>query len=94
MTDQTQRSLDVTISGGSLGGLFAGTALLEHGHEPRIHERSTGKLLGRGAGIVAQPVVRRVFERYGIADPDEFATRSTERHYLARDGRVQQSRAR
>ena len=93
MTDQTQRSLDVTISGGSLGGLFAGIALLEHGHEPRIHERSTGELLGRGAGIVAQPVVRRVFERYGIADPDEFATQSTERHYLARDGRVQQSRA-
>ncbi|NUB91270.1 FAD-dependent monooxygenase [Haloterrigena sp. SYSU A121-1] len=82
----------MTVSGGSMGGLFAGLALEDAGHEPTIYEQSTGDLRGRGAGIVAQENVRRFLERRDVGDPGAIATTSSERRFLARDGDVETSR--
>ncbi|MEQ9041998.1 MAG: FAD-dependent monooxygenase [Silicimonas sp.] len=43
------------IAGGSIGGLFAGAALLRAGWDVRVYERSPVPLAGRGAGIVTHP---------------------------------------
>lgn len=40
------------ISGGSIGGLFAATALLRAGWQVDVYERTDVELSGRGAGIV------------------------------------------
>ncbi|WP_306053401.1 FAD binding domain-containing protein [Natronococcus wangiae] len=89
---RTANSLEVAISGGSMGGLFAGIALERAGHDVTIYERSTGELRSRGAGIVAQQHVRRFLERHDIVVPEEITTASSERRFLARDGDVRASR--
>jgi 2-polyprenyl-6-methoxyphenol hydroxylase-like FAD-dependent oxidoreductase len=45
----TQRAI---ISGGSIGGLFAATALMRAGWQVDVYERTDVELAGRGAGIV------------------------------------------
>ena len=40
------------VSGGSIGGLFAATALLRAGWTVDVYERADVELAGRGAGIV------------------------------------------
>ena len=45
------------VIGGSMSGLFAGLLLRQRGFEVDIYERVESELAGRGAGIVAQPVV-------------------------------------
>ncbi len=52
-----------SIIGGSMSGLFAGLMLRRHGFEVDIYERVESELSGRGAGIVAQPVVARTLAR-------------------------------
>ncbi|WP_226481721.1 FAD-dependent monooxygenase [Natrinema amylolyticum] len=87
-SDQTTDSLEVAVSGGSMGGLFTGIALGRAGHDVTIYEQSTGELRGRGAGIVAQGTVRRFLERRDVAEPAEMTTTASERRFLARDGSV------
>ena len=55
-TDRGKRSGAVVI-GGSMSGLFAGLQLRARGFAVDIYERVDSELSGRGAGIVAQPVV-------------------------------------
>jgi 2-polyprenyl-6-methoxyphenol hydroxylase-like FAD-dependent oxidoreductase len=78
----------VLISGGSMGGLFAGHALRDAGHDVRIVERSSGPLGERGGGIVAQPRMRRFLADHGVADPEALVTTTHRRRYLAPDGSV------
>ncbi len=54
------------IIGGSMSGLFAALMLRRQGWQVDIFERVEGELAGRGAGIVAQPEIRRAFEVLGI----------------------------
>lgn len=89
---QSTDALDVTISGGSMGGLFTGIALGTAGHEPTIYEQSAGELRSRGGGIVAQENIRRFLDRHDVVDPATITTASGERRYLAHDGDVEQSR--
>ncbi|WP_435179140.1 FAD binding domain-containing protein [Halorussus sp. AFM4] len=89
---ETHDALDVTVSGGSMAGLFAGVGLDRAGHDPTVYERSTGDLESRGAGIVAQSAVRRFLDRHGIVDPERIVTIVDRREYLARDGSVDASR--
>uniref|UniRef100_UPI00373FDD48 FAD binding domain-containing protein n=1 Tax=Halopelagius inordinatus TaxID=553467 RepID=UPI00373FDD48 len=83
----------MTVSGGSMGGLFTGLALRSAGHDVTVHEQSTGRLRSRGAGIVAQRNVRRFLGRHAAAAPEEITTASSERRYLTRDGDVERSAA-
>ncbi|MBA4115102.1 MAG: FAD-dependent monooxygenase [Rubrobacter sp.] len=76
------------IAGGSLGGLAAAIALREAGCEVEVFERSQGELLGRGAGIVAQPELLRFLEEHGISTRDEVGVPTKARQYLTRDGGV------
>lgn len=50
----TQKAI---ISGGSIGGLFAATALLKAGWHVDVYERTDVELSGRGAGIVTHDVL-------------------------------------
>ena len=55
MANRTQRR--ALIVGGSMSGLLAGLILRERGWQVDIVERVESELAGRGAGIVAQPVL-------------------------------------
>ena len=63
-TTQSTDELTVTVSGGSMAGLFAGIELDDAGHDVAVFERSAGELRSRGGGIVAQRSVRRFLARH------------------------------
>ena len=50
------------IVGGSLGGLFAGCALLRSGWDVQVIERTPGRLDGRGAGLGVLPAMLEVLK--------------------------------
>lgn len=80
--------LDVIVSGGSMGGLFAAVALRQAGHDPVVYERTErGRMEDRGAGIIAHPEMLTYLEEQGIADWDEIATHTPRTHHLDRAGR-------
>ena len=53
------------ISGGSIGGLFAATALLKAGWRVDIYERTAVELSGRGAGIVTHDTLNDALKAVG-----------------------------
>lgn len=53
------------VSGGSIGGLFAATALAKAGWKVDIFERTAVELAGRGAGIVTHPELIDALTRVG-----------------------------
>ncbi|MFB6130128.1 MAG: FAD-dependent monooxygenase [Salinigranum sp.] len=79
--------LDVIVSGGSMGGLFAAIAMKQAGHNVDVYERTErGKMKDRGAGIIAHPEMLSYLEEQGIADWDEVATFTNRIQHLDRDG--------
>lgn len=74
--------------GGSLGGLAAGLALRELGHDTTILERNpTPVLEHQGAGIVAGGDTLAFFKKYNRCDRP-IAVTSHRRQYLDKDGNV------
>src|SRR5579862_9643192 len=69
------------IIGGSMSGLFAGLLLRRAGVEVDIYERVEGELSARGAGIVAQPNVKRTLRELGI-DISELGVEAQKRRVL------------
>lgn len=53
------------ISGGSIGGLFAATALLRAGWHVDVYERTDVELFGRGAGIVTHDALINALKAVG-----------------------------
>ena len=53
-----------------MSGLFAGLMLRRHGFDVDIYERVDSELAGRGAGIVAQPVVAKTLRGLGLGTAD------------------------
>ncbi len=53
------------ISGGSIGGLFAATALLKAGWTVDVYERTDVELAGRGAGIVTHDTLIDALRQVG-----------------------------
>lgn len=80
--------LNVVVAGGSIGGLCAGVALRAIGCDVSIYERSPGPMADRGAGIVAQPDLYGLLQRYGA--PPLFVTTATRRRYVRQDGHIHQ----
>ena len=79
--------LDVVVSGGSMGGLFAATALRQAGHDVTVFEETDrGKMSERGAGIIAHPEMLTYLEEQGIADWDQIATHTNRTRHLDRAG--------
>jgi 2-polyprenyl-6-methoxyphenol hydroxylase-like FAD-dependent oxidoreductase len=77
----------IVVIGGSMSGLFAGLLLRRRGFEVDVFERVDSELSGRGAGIVAQPVVADTLRDLGIVVVD-LGVEMTTRKVLDRDGSV------
>ncbi|QIO25227.1 FAD-dependent monooxygenase [Haloarcula sp. JP-L23] len=85
--DRLEDPLDVIISGGSMGGLFAAVSLSQAGHEPTIYEQTErGKMKERGAGIIAHPEMLAFLESQGIVEWDETTSHTSRTHHLGREG--------
>lgn len=76
------------VIGGSLGGLFAATALRAIGWHVDIFERSPAAMDSRGGGIVLQADVLQHFRYADIKHTHALGVRSHDRLYLDRAGTV------
>ncbi|KAK5108602.1 hypothetical protein LTR62_008178 [Meristemomyces frigidus] len=87
-SDGVKHKPKIVIVGGSLGGLFAGTALKTHGYDTILLERNPDNLLhNQGAGIVAGGDTISFFERYDRTGKP-VAVPSYKRIYLNQKGDV------
>jgi 2-polyprenyl-6-methoxyphenol hydroxylase-like FAD-dependent oxidoreductase len=75
------------VIGGSMSGLLAGLLLRRRGVEVEVFERVESELSGRGAGIVAQPVVAETLRGLGI-DASDLGVNITTRKVLDFEGRI------
>lgn len=75
------------ICGGSIGGLFAATALLRAGWEVDVFERTEVELAGRGAGIVTHDILIQALETVG-ADVSDLGVRVDQRVAYDKSGRA------
>ncbi len=82
--------LRALVIGGSLGDLFAATALRAIGWQVDVFERSPHDLDGRGGGVVLQPDVLNAFRFAGINHSHALGVKSGDRIYLDRDDSVVQ----
>ncbi|MEB2543410.1 FAD binding domain-containing protein [Burkholderia cenocepacia] len=78
------------IAGGSVGGLFAATALRAAGWDVRVFEQSPHALDSRGGGIVLQPPIERAFAFGGVPLPREASVDSIDRIYVDAHDRIVQ----
>src|SRR5947199_6943537 len=76
------------VIGGSMSGLLAALALRQHGWQADVYERVAEPLAGRGAGIVAQPQLKRTLRKLGLEADRDLGIEVTTRVMFARDGRV------
>src|SRR3981081_3383268 len=83
----TDRGKRVVVIGGSMSGRCAGLQLRARGFAVDIYERVDSELSGRGAGIVAQPVVPRTMRALGI-DTADLGVEMITRKILDAEGRV------
>lgn len=65
-----RHSRKAIIAGGSIGGLFAATALLKAGWSVEVFERTEVELAGRGAGIVTHKPLIESFKAVGASTED------------------------
>ena len=91
----SQTPKNIIVVGGSLGGLFTGTALTRLGHNVRILERNPTPLLhDQGAGIVAGGDTQAFFSKYDRSNRTRggrvggLVVMSHARQYLNRNGEV------
>jgi 2-polyprenyl-6-methoxyphenol hydroxylase-like FAD-dependent oxidoreductase len=77
------------IVGGSLGGLFAGCALLRSGWDVQIIERTPGRLDGRGAGLGVLPPMLDVLMGAGARIDRSVGVPVSGRICFGRDGSEQ-----
>ena len=90
LSSSWNRPKDIIIVGGSLGGLFTGVALKQHGYNTTILERNPTNLLdNQGAGIVAGGDTLTFFERYDRCKRP-VAVPAPKRMYLDQSGNVVQ----
>src|SRR5580698_10292898 len=94
----------VIVVGGSVAGLFAAALLQRAGWQIALYERSVLGLGGKGAGLVAQPDVRRILNEnwpggcvaFGCSRSRTNLPRSTREHYSYAathgDGRIESGR--
>jgi salicylate hydroxylase len=61
------KSVQIAIAGGGIGGLAAALALLQAGFDVHVYEQSSA-LREVGAGIQISPNAARILHRYGLSD--------------------------
>lgn len=87
MTDRSVGKRRAIVIGGSISGLFAALLLQRHGWQADVYESTPGEIEGRGAGIVAQPELRKALSAAGIEDIGAVGVTVETRILLDRDGR-------
>lgn len=80
--------MKIIIIGGSIGGLSAGIALMDSGHDVHIYERSAGEMKDRGAGLVIQHDMMEYFIEQRISTRSVFGVSATKRQILDDKGRA------
>lgn len=88
MTDRTSGLLNIGIVGGSIGGLFAASLLVQQGHSVTVFERSRTGLERRGAGLVAQQEIFDLLQAVGRDSEARVGVVATDRIVLNRVGQV------
>ncbi|KWF60839.1 FAD binding domain-containing protein [Burkholderia pseudomultivorans] len=83
-------SPQAVVIGGSVGGLFAATALRAAEWRVRVFEQSPSDLDSRGGGIVLQAPIERAFAFGGVPLPRDAGVDSVDRIYLDEDDRIVQ----
>jgi 2-polyprenyl-6-methoxyphenol hydroxylase-like FAD-dependent oxidoreductase len=86
MTTPLSMPCKALVVGGSLGGLFAASALRTIGWDVEVFERSPGTLDSRGGGIVLQSEVLRALRFAQIPHAQSLGVRSRNRSYFDRLG--------
>lgn len=76
------------IIGGSMGGVFAARYLQKQGFDVEIFERSNVPLVGRGAGIVTHPELRKALVDIGRSAEEDLGIAFDWRHTFDRDGKI------
>lgn len=76
------------IIGGSMGGVFAARYLQKQGFEVEIFERSSVPLVGRGAGIVTHPELRKALVDIGRSAEEDLGISFDWRHTFDRQGNI------
>lgn len=84
MSWHADHDFTVTIAGGSVAGLCNAIALRRIGATVRVHERTPGPMMARGAGIVVQRELIQLLDESG-AGPLPFSS-CRGRRYLDPDG--------
>lgn len=87
MADRGAGARRAIVIGGSISGLFAALLLQRHGWHVDVYESTPGEIEGRGAGIVAQPELRKALSAAGIGDIGAVGVTVETRVLLDRDGR-------
>lgn len=87
MADRGAGARRAIVIGGSISGLFAALLLQRHGWHVDVYESTPGEIEGRGAGIVAQPELRKALSAAGIGDIGAVGVTVETRILLDRDGR-------
>lgn len=82
------KNLKILIIGGSVGGLFAGIALLEKGFDVEIYERAIGNMESRGAGLGLQDDMFDYLVNRGIIDAGAYGVIAESRQSLGSSGQV------
>jgi 2-polyprenyl-6-methoxyphenol hydroxylase-like FAD-dependent oxidoreductase len=90
MRTKTRRAL---IVGGSMSGLLAALHLRQRGWDVDVFERSPVALVGRGAGIMTHPEMRRALAGLGIDASRNFGVAIERRLVLDRAGGIAAQRA-
>ncbi|MBC7781501.1 MAG: FAD-dependent oxidoreductase [Proteobacteria bacterium] len=76
------------VIGGSLGGLFVANLLIARGWDVQVHERATGDLATRGAGIGTHQELFAVMRELGIDIDETIGVSVSRRMCFALDGSV------
>ncbi len=82
--------MKIIISGGSIGGLSAGVALLQYGYDVEIFERAH-ELKDRGAGLVVQTDMMDYMIKTGISSEKLFGVKASQRQVMNTDGSINHS---
>src|SRR5712672_2636460 len=78
--------MQAIVAGGSIGGLAAAIGLRSLGWDVEVHEKSSGPMESRGAGLVVQQDLVDFVARHGGTGDGPVAVGATYRAHLERDG--------
>ena len=77
--------MQISVVGGSIGGLTAALVLRNLGHDVNVYERSPHELMQRGAGIGLLPETSRYLTDVAGMEIDDISISTSTITYLARD---------